>query len=146
MLQVLTNAGRSGAACQPVTSRVKVPDVKAAEARWLDEEEDLAWLALAGVLFGLPGALDTQLRGDAGLTLYEYLVMAALSQAPDRTRRMTDLAELTKGSLPRLSQVVTKLDGRGWVRRRADPKDRRVTLAPLTKAAFRNVEDASRTH
>jgi DNA-binding MarR family transcriptional regulator len=120
--------------------------VKASEARWLDEEEDLAWLALAGVLFGLPGALDAQLRGDAGVTLYEYLVMAALSQAQDRTRRMTDLAELTNGSLPRLSQVVTKLDGRGWVRRRADPKDGRVTLAVLTKAGFRKVEESAPGH
>src|SRR6266851_1107614 len=146
MLQILTNVGRSGAGCQAVTSGVKLPDVKAAEARWLDEEEDLAWLALAGVLFGLPGALEAQLRSDAGLSLYEYLVMAALSQAPDWTRRMTELAELTNGSLPRLSQVVTKLGGRGWVRRRADPDDGRVTLAVLTKAGFRKVEESAPDH
>src|SRR5260370_38095523 len=146
MLQILTKEGRSRAGCQAVTSRVKRPDVKATEARWLDDEEELAWLALAGVLFGLPGALEAQLRCDAGLTLYEYLVMAALSQAPDWTRRMTELAELTNGSLPRLSQVVTKLGGRGWVRRRADPTEGRATLAVLTKAGFRKLEESAPGH
>jgi MarR family len=72
--------------------------------------------------------------------------MAALSYAPDWTRRMTELAELTSGSLPRLSQVVTKLEGRGWVRRRADPKDGRVTLAVLTKAGFRKLEESAQGH
>ena len=32
------------------------------EPRWLDDEELLAWLALVGVLFSLPGVLDAQLR------------------------------------------------------------------------------------
>lgn len=116
------------------------------EPRWLDEEEALAWLALVGVLFSLPGALDTQLRCDAELTLYEYLVLSSLSYFPDWSRRMSELAEMTSGSLPRLSQVVTKLEDRGWVRRRPDPKDGRVTLAALTKAGFRKMEESAPAH
>jgi DNA-binding MarR family transcriptional regulator len=116
------------------------------EPRWLDEEEALAWLALVGVLFSLPGALDTQLRCDAGLTLYEYLVLSSLSYVPDWSRRMSELAEVTSGSLPRLSQVVTKLEDRGWVRRRPDPKDGRATLAVLTKAGFRKMEESAPAH
>ncbi|HEY5024053.1 MAG TPA: MarR family transcriptional regulator [Acidimicrobiales bacterium] len=116
------------------------------EPRWLDEEEALAWLALVGVLFSLPGTLDTQLRCDAGLTLYEYLVLSSLSYVPDRSRRMSELAEVTSGSLPRLSQVVTKLEDRGWVQRRPDPKDGRATLAVLTKAGFRKMEESAPAH
>jgi DNA-binding MarR family transcriptional regulator len=116
------------------------------EPRWLDEEEVLAWLALVGVLFSLPGALDTQLRCDAGLTLYEYLVLSSLSHVPGWSRRMSELAELTSGSLPRLSQVVTKLEDRGWVRRRPDPKDGRATMAVLTKAGFRKLEQSAPAH
>ena len=116
------------------------------EPRWLDDEELLAWLALVGVLFSLPGVLDAQLRCDAGLTLYEYLVLASLSDGQDWTRRMSELAEVTSGSLPRLSQVVTKLVDRGWVRRRPDPKDGRATLAVLTKAGFKKLEESAPAH
>jgi len=116
------------------------------EPRWLDDEELLAWLALVSVLFSLPGVLDAQLRSDAGLTLYEYLVLASLSDGQDWTRRMSELAEVTSGSLPRLSQVVTKLEDRGWVRRRPDPTDGRATLAVLTKAGFRKLEESAPAH
>ena len=113
---------------------------------WLDEEELLAWLALVSVLFSLPGVLDAQLRGDAGLTLYEYLVLASLSDGPGWTRRMSELAEVTSGSLPRLSQVVTKLEDRGWVRRRPDPTDGRATLAVLTKSGMKKLEESAPGH
>ena len=116
------------------------------EPRWLDDDELLAWLALVSVLFSLPGGLDAQLRCDAGLTLYEYLVLPSLSDGQDWTRRMSELAEVTSGSLPRLSQVVTKLEDRGWVRRRPDPKDRRATHAVLTKAGFKKLEESAPAH
>ena len=87
------------------------------EPRWLDTEESQAWVALAGTLVRLPAALDAQLRRDAGISHFEYQVLALLSEAPDRTLRMSALATLAEGSLPRLSQVVARLEQRGWVRR-----------------------------
>ena len=42
------------------------------------------------------------------------------------------IAMLVEGSLPRLSQVVSRLEKRGWVRRVTDPDDGRYTLAILT--------------
>jgi DNA-binding MarR family transcriptional regulator len=100
--------------------------------RWLDDEERETWLALVTVLIHLPAALDAQLRRDAGISHYDYQVLAALSQAPRRTLRMSDLANQSEGSLPRLSQVVAKLEKRGWVRRVTDSSDARCTLATLT--------------
>jgi DNA-binding MarR family transcriptional regulator len=102
------------------------------EPRWLTPEEQRAWRALASVLFKLPGALESQLQRDAGLSHFEYLVLSALSEAEDRTLRMKDLAALSNGSLSRLSHVVTRLEKRGWVRRTPDPTDGRCTLAILT--------------
>src|SRR5215472_1884081 len=102
------------------------------EPRWLDPDERLIWLALGSVLIRLPGALDAQLQRDAGISHFEYQVMAGLSEAPGRTLRMSVLAMLAEGSLPRLSQVVSRLEKRGWVRRAADPCDGRYTLATLT--------------
>jgi DNA-binding MarR family transcriptional regulator len=39
---------------------------------------------------------------------------------------------LTNGSLSRLSQVISRMEKRGWVRRAPDPTDGRCTLAILT--------------
>ena len=95
------------------------------EPRWLDAEESQAWRALAKTLERLPAALDAQLRRDAGISHFEYQVLALLSEAPGRTLRMSVLATLAEGSLPRLSQVVARLEQRGWS---AAPPTRRRPL------------------
>ena len=87
------------------------------EPRWLDDEEMRAWLALNGVILLLPGTLDSQMQRDNGITMFEYLVMAMLSEAPDRTLQLKRLASVANGSLSRLSHVVTRLEKRDWVRR-----------------------------
>jgi DNA-binding MarR family transcriptional regulator len=114
---------------------VESPD----QPRWLTDEEYEAWLALVGLLFELPTALDTQLQRDAGISHFEYQVLAMLSMSPGRTLRMSRLAGLVKGSLTRLSRVVDRLDARGWVCRRPDPDDGRFTLAVLTDAGWDKV-------
>jgi DNA-binding MarR family transcriptional regulator len=116
------------------------------EPRWLDAEERQAWLALASTLVRLPAALDAQLRRDAGLSHFEYQVLALLSEAPGRTLRMSALAMLAEGSLPRLSQVVARLEQRGWVRRTPDPADGRYTLATLTGQGQAKVTQAAPGH
>ena len=80
----------------------------------------------------LPGVLDSQLRPDAGLTHFEYFVLAMLSEAPERTLRMTALAQRTNATLPRLSHVVRRLEDRGLVERSPCPEDGRATNARLT--------------
>ncbi|GAA2653853.1 MarR family winged helix-turn-helix transcriptional regulator [Paractinoplanes durhamensis] len=109
------------------------------EPRWLDDAEQETWMALAGLLMRLPGALDAQLQRDAGLTHFEYLVISGLSMVPGRTMRMSELAAVAEGSLPRLSQVVSRLEKRGWVRRSPDPDDGRYTLAILTDEGWDKV-------
>ncbi|HVK45568.1 MAG TPA: MarR family transcriptional regulator, partial [Micropruina sp.] len=66
--------------------------------RWLDDEEIVAWVRLAAVLELLPTALDSQLRRDADLTHFEYFALAMLSEAPERTLRMTALAARTNAT------------------------------------------------
>ncbi|WP_328459832.1 MarR family transcriptional regulator [Actinoplanes sp. NBC_00393] len=103
-----------------------------AEPRWLTSDERTAWMALTSVFMRLPAALDTQLQRDAGISHFEYGILAGLSESPDRTLRMSTLARFAEGSLARLSQAVSRLEKRGWVRRRPDPADGRYTLAELT--------------
>ena len=49
-------------------------------------------------------------------------------------------------SLPRLSQVVARLEQRGWVRRTPDPADGRYTLATLTGHGQAKVTPAAPGH
>ncbi|GAB98590.1 putative MarR family transcriptional regulator [Gordonia namibiensis NBRC 108229] len=109
------------------------------EPEWLDDEEMDAWIQVATALARLPHALDAQLLRDAQLTHFEYEVLAALSEAPDRTLRMSVLAEMSYGSLSRLSHVVSRLEKRKWVRRYQCPEDGRFTNAVLTEAGWEKV-------
>jgi DNA-binding MarR family transcriptional regulator len=124
----------------PVSPRSTfLPMETSSEPQWLTPDEREAWLALASLTLRLPAALDAQLRRDAGLSHFEYTVLAALSEADDRTLRMSQLAVLAEGSLSRLSQVVSRLEKRGFVRRSADPEDGRSTLATLTATGWTKV-------
>src|SRR6478672_13484104 len=116
------------------------------DTQWLDDAQHAAWVKLVAVVELLPGVLDTQLRRDAGLTHFEYFVLAMLSEAPERTLRMTSLAQRTNATLPRLSHVVRRLEERGLVRRMPCPEDGRATNAQLTAAGWTKVVETAPGH
>src|SRR5215469_5416339 len=106
---------------------------------WLAPDEQAAWRQLVALLFRLPGALDAQLQRDAGISNFEYMVLSGLSEAENRTLRMSDLAAMASGSLSRLSHVVSRLEAKGWVRREACPGDGRFINAVLTDDGWAKV-------
>ncbi len=114
--------------------------------KWLSGDELAAWVRLMAVVELLPGVLDSQLRRDADLTSFEYYVLAMLSEAPERTLRMSALAAQTNATLPRLSHVVRRLEDRGLVERRQCPQDGRVTNARLTPAGWQKVRRTAPGH
>jgi DNA-binding MarR family transcriptional regulator len=111
----------------------------APEPRWLDDAELGAWIPFSAMLMALLSALDAQLKRDAGLSLFAYTAMAGLSEAPERTLPMSELAVLANGSLSRLSHAVSSLERRGWVQRSPCPDNARITLATLTDAGYKKV-------
>ena len=106
---------------------------------WLTDEEQANWRSIVALLIRLPAAIEAELQRDAGLSHFEYLVLSGLSEAPDRTLRMSDLAAMASGSLSRLSHVVGRLEARGWVRREACPGDGRFINAVLTDDGWAKV-------
>jgi len=114
--------------------------------RWLDEGEMAAWLRLVAITELLPGVLDSQLRRDADLSHFEYFLLAVLSEAPERTLRMSALAQRTNATLARLSHVVRRLEERGLVERFPCPDDARATNARLTAAGWDTVAAAAPDH
>jgi DNA-binding MarR family transcriptional regulator len=104
------------------------------------------WAALATVLEWLPPALDAQLQRDADLTHFEYGILFALGDAPNRTLRMSVLATYANSSLSRLSRAAARLEGKGWLRRSPDEDDGRYTLAALTDLGADKLEQATPGH
>lgn len=126
---------------QPVSSGADAPDV-----RWLAAEELDSWLSVVRLMTWLPWFIDQQLQRDSKLGMVEYQVLAMLSGSPNRTMRMSSLAEVTNASLSRLSRVVTRLESRGLVRREPDPTDGRFTNAILTVDGFQTLAEAAPGH
>jgi len=116
------------------------------DTRWLTPAQLSAWKKFVAVVEILPGILDSQLQHDAGLTHFEYFTMAMLSEAPERTLRMTSLASATNSTLPRLSHVVSRLEKRGYVARTPCEEDRRATNATLTDEGWAKVVDTAPGH
>jgi DNA-binding MarR family transcriptional regulator len=116
------------------------------EVRWLSEEERAAWLAVAGLSVKLPGVLDGRLQADAGLTFFEYMVLAVLSEQPDRTMQMSDIAAFASASLSRLSHTASRLERQGYLTRRQIPGHGRRTQAELTAAGYDKVRATAPGH
>jgi DNA-binding MarR family transcriptional regulator len=114
--------------------------------KWLTATELASWLSVVRLMTWLPWSIDQQLQRDSKLRMVEYQVLAMLSESPERTMRMSSLAEVTNASLSRLSHLVERLEIRGFVRREPDPTDGRFTNAILTEKGFRALAEAAPGH
>ncbi|HVB13294.1 MAG TPA: MarR family winged helix-turn-helix transcriptional regulator [Candidatus Dormibacteraeota bacterium] len=113
---------------------------------WLTAEELESWLAVVRLMTWLPWSIDRQLRRDSNLAMVDYQVLAMLSSGPDRTRRMSSLAEWANVSMSHLSRIVNRLERRGLVCREPDPADGRFTKAILTDQGFLTLAEAAPGH
>ncbi|WP_083460268.1 MarR family winged helix-turn-helix transcriptional regulator [Jiangella muralis] len=113
---------------------------------WLSADEQKVWRTylLANQL--LWAALDRQLQRDAGMPHAYYMILAMLSEAPNRELTMSHLARLVGSSPSRLSHAVSRLEQAGWVRRRKHPTDGRTTVASLTDDGFAVLAEAAPGH
>ena len=125
---------------------VRTKRTSGAGAPWLDADEALAWRALAAMMHKLHWALECQLERDSGLSYIEYHALARLSEEPRHTLRMSELAAVTNASLSRLSHLVKRLEGWGFVRREPDPTDGRYKNAILTDAGYAKLVAAAPAH
>ena len=116
------------------------------ETRWLTDDEQVAWRRLIAVTTLLPYELDVQLQRDADLTHFEYWVLAMLSESPDRSLRMRDLAVRSNASQSRVSHVIARLEERGYVTRQRSAADGRGNVAQLTDAGFARLEAVAPGH
>jgi len=114
--------------------------------RWLTAAQLEAWQAITQLLGLLSTALEAQLQRDAQLSYVEYYVLAGLSDQPNHTMRISELAGFTNAEISRLSHLISRLQKRGYVRREPDPTDGRYTNAVLTDAGYNHLVAAAPGH
>ena len=127
------------------TSTATTP-LEDAAPRWLDADEQRTWRAWMGSARLVLETLDRQLSQTADLPHTYYEILARLSEAPGRTLRMSQLANGALVSRSRLSHAVSRLEDKGWIRRRSCPEDKRGALATLTDDGFAVLAAAAPGH
>jgi DNA-binding MarR family transcriptional regulator len=116
------------------------------ETPWLSDAEQRVWRAFLQLTGGLEDRLDRDLQRDAGMPHAYYLILAMLSEAPNRSLRMSQLAAAAWASPSRISHAVDRLERQGWVTRRPDDRDRRGQIATLTDVGFEHLRQAAPGH
>jgi DNA-binding MarR family transcriptional regulator len=114
--------------------------------RWLDEREARAWRTLQFMQLRLTGRLAADVAATSELSYADYLVLVALSERPDGRARLFELAEVLGWEKSRVSHQVTRMSGRGLVRKERCEKDRRGAFVVVTEAGRRAIEAAAPHH
>ena len=129
-----------------VSAPAAVPSCPTVETRWLDGGEQRAWRAWLYSHMLLAERLERELTRQTGISSAYYEILVQLSEAADRSLRMSELADRCLSSRSRLSHAVSRLEERGWVQRRVCAEDGRGQLAVLTDAGFAALEAAAPVH
>ena len=113
---------------------------------WLDPTEQQQWRAWVAASTLLRERLSHELQAAHGIPLTDYEILVRLSEAPNRSLRMSALADHTLASRSRLSHQIDRMEKAGMVRREACPSDRRGQLAILTEEGWDLLVAAAPTH
>ncbi len=116
------------------------------EDPWLSDEQQSVWRAFLRVSGQLNECIERDLQHGAGMPHAYYLILAMLSEAPKRSLRMNQLADVVRASQSRVSHAVARLEEAGWVRRVPAPGDRRGQIAILTDAGFERLVEVAPGH
>jgi DNA-binding MarR family transcriptional regulator len=116
------------------------------DTRWLDQEEQRTWRSFITASRLLWDQVERQLQQCAGIPHAYYEILVRLSEAPEHTLRMSQLASTSLSSRSRLSHAVARMEESGWIRRLPYADDRRGALAQLTDEGMARLEAAAPAH
>lgn len=115
------------------------------EPRWLTADQQRIWRDWLRVVAWTSEQLNADLRPH-NLDLNEYEVLVVLSEAPDHSMRMSQVAEGSNQSRSRLTHTIGRMERRGLVTRETASDDRRGVIATLTDAGFAKLKKAAPDH
>ncbi|HEY6574441.1 MAG TPA: MarR family winged helix-turn-helix transcriptional regulator [Mycobacterium sp.] len=109
-------------------------------------QEEAAWRALARAVLVVPRVLDAEMLASQGLNITEYNVLMNLSEAPDHSLRMSELANFVSITVSGLTRVVERLSRQGLVERVRAESDGRGQVAVLTPTGLKRLQQAWPSH
>lgn len=118
----------------------------ATQTPWLTAAEQQIWRSFLGGTIVLNERLDRDLRTAHGLSMPEYEILVRLSEAPDRSIRMAELAAAVSHSRSRVTHTIARLEREGLVFRGQCSEDGRGVSAVMTDKGFALLEEAAHTH
>src|ERR1700755_2854491 len=113
------------------------------DSPWLPPSQKRAWVAYMRVQLRMNHEINRQLQRDSGLSLADYHVMNALSNAPDHKMQVTELAALIGWERSRLSHHLRRLSERGLTKRIQSTEDGRATDGVLTNKGLNVMADVA---
>lgn len=116
------------------------------ETPWLSDSQQQLWRSFLGGTTVLMDQLDRDLRATHGLSMPEYEILVRLSEAPNRSVRMAELAAAVAHSRSRITHTISRLEKAGIVVRGQCSDDGRGVSAVLTEHGFSVLEAAAHTH
>ena len=117
-----------------------------ADKVWLTPSQRRTWLSYMGVYHRMEFEMNRQLQAECGLSLADYTVMNALSAAPGRRLRVSQLATNIGWERSRLSHHLQRTAGRGLVDRVRSETDGRATDAVLTDGGLTSLRAVAPKH
>ncbi|WP_051266338.1 MarR family winged helix-turn-helix transcriptional regulator [Nakamurella lactea] len=113
---------------------------------WLSDRQQVVWRRWLAMWRMVDARIERDMQQHGGMPFAYYLVLAMLSEAPDRQMRMNRLSEIVGFSQSRLSHAVARLEALGWVRREQAEGDRRGQIAGLTDAGLERLKKVAPLH
>lgn len=113
---------------------------------WLSADQQVSWRDYMVGTTALTDQLDRELRAAHGLSIHEYEILVRLSEAPDRSIRMAELAESLSHSRSRITHTISRLQRGGLVHRGQCSEDGRGVSAVLTDTGHAALAEAAHTH
>jgi DNA-binding MarR family transcriptional regulator len=112
----------------------------------LNATEERAWRALARFFVAAPRLLDEDLQRGARMSLSTYTILMHLSEAQDRTLRITELANRAYLSGSRTTRLVDELIAAGSATKQRSADDGRGFDVTLTEDGLAALEHAYPIH
>jgi DNA-binding MarR family transcriptional regulator len=115
-------------------------------SRWLTEEEQRAWRGLLRMTSQLNARANRLLQEEYGISLADYEVLVALSEAPKGRLRVFEVADALAWEQSRVSHQLARMQRRGLITREGCATDARGAFAVLTTVGRATIERAAPAH
>jgi DNA-binding MarR family transcriptional regulator len=115
-------------------------------SRWLTEEEQRAWRGLLRMTSQLNARANRLLQEEYGISLADYEVLVALSEAPEGRLRVFEVADALVWEQSRVSHQLARMQRRGLIMREGCATDARGAFAVLTTSGRAAIERAAPAH